>query len=193
MIFIIGNLWFWILISLALFLEIGFIELWINKKDEEPNGQGATIVIIGTFLILFFFGSKKEVKDFVFYIINNPLKDVFYFFVYTFIGVIWSFFKWFQYIIKLKREYQERISSFTEDSVKNSSWQQSVLRDIPNPKATSKKSAIFTWIFYWPFSVIGYILNDPIKKFFNFIFNNIKGLYQRITDKVLADISTPKI
>jgi len=195
MIFIIGNIWFWVLMCVIAFLEIYFLEFWDEPGEygEGPNGTGATILVIATFGVLFFLGSNKEIKEFFLYIYNNPGRDIFYFSIYIIAGIIWSLFKWFQYVLFLKREYQENIKNFTEESLKNSSRERDIIKKIPNPNALNNKGTLFTWIFYWPFSVIGYILNEPLKKIFNFIINNIKGLYQKITDKVLADIKTPNI
>jgi len=40
---------------------------------------------------------------------------------------------------------------------------------------------------FWPFSLVGTLLNDPVRKLFKFIYNRINGLYQKIADEILKD------
>lgn len=53
------------------------------------------------------------------------------------------------------------------------------------PKASKNKSRITAWACYWPFSFIGTLLNDPVRRLFNFLFNQFKALYQHLADYVL--------
>lgn len=55
---------------------------------------------------------------------------------------------------------------------------------IENPQANNHKALITTWITHWPVSLIWTLINDPIKKLINHIFESIKSVFQKISDKV---------
>ena len=49
------------------------------------------------------------------------------------------------------------------------------------PKASDEKSIITAWIAYWPVSLAGTLLNNPFRRFFEMVYANISGLYDKIT------------
>jgi len=55
------------------------------------------------------------------------------------------------------------------------------------PKATKNKRRIVAWMAYWPFSMVGTIINDPVRRLFKFLFNTFKALYQNIADHVFRN------
>lgn len=55
---------------------------------------------------------------------------------------------------------------------------------IENPQANNHKALITTWITHWPVSLVWTLINDPIKKLINHIFESIKSVFQKISDKV---------
>jgi hypothetical protein len=56
------------------------------------------------------------------------------------------------------------------------------------PNASKHKQSICKWIIAWPFSAIWTLIDDPIYKLVNAIFNSLKGLYQRTADSVFKDV-----
>jgi hypothetical protein len=52
------------------------------------------------------------------------------------------------------------------------------------PRATKNKTRITAWASFWPFSFVGTLLNDPVRRLFNFLFNWFKALYQQLADYV---------
>lgn len=52
------------------------------------------------------------------------------------------------------------------------------------PRASKNKSRITAWSAFWPFSFVGTLLNDPVRRLFNFLFNQFKALYQKMSDWV---------
>ena len=56
------------------------------------------------------------------------------------------------------------------------------------PAAADNKSLIISWILHWPISVTWTMINDPIKKVVNYIFEQIKGLFQKISNSIFRDI-----
>jgi len=49
------------------------------------------------------------------------------------------------------------------------------------PLGLEHKAQIVSWIGYWPLSLIGTLLNDPFRRFFEWIYESVSGLYDKIT------------
>lgn len=60
--------------------------------------------------------------------------------------------------------------------------------EIVNPQASNNKALITTWITHWPVSMIWTLINDPIKKLINHIFEFIKSAFQSISDKMFKSL-----
>lgn len=58
------------------------------------------------------------------------------------------------------------------------------------PQASENKKLITTWISHWPISVFWTMLNDPIKKFINYIFESISHLFQGMSNKIFKGVKT---
>lgn len=55
------------------------------------------------------------------------------------------------------------------------------------------KNAVIVWAAYWPVSCIWTLINDPIKRFFTMLYNEVlKGLVKKIHDLAVGDITTYK-
>jgi hypothetical protein len=60
---------------------------------------------------------------------------------------------------------------------------------LQRPRAAKNKRRITAWMAYWPCSAIGTLLNDPVRKFFNWAFGQFKDLCQKLADHVFrADV-----
>lgn len=49
------------------------------------------------------------------------------------------------------------------------------------PIGLEHKAKIVSWISYWPLSLIGTLLNDPFRRFFEWIYESVSGVYDKIT------------
>lgn len=76
-------------------------------------------------------------------------------------------------ILRCKDEIERRTSTNVDD----------IARAKRNcmPSAKENKSRILTWMFYWPFSGIWTIINDPVRRAFQWIYRRLEGVYQKIT------------
>lgn len=61
------------------------------------------------------------------------------------------------------------------------------VRQFPIKVADSKKRITF-WMIYWPFSAPWTLVNEPVKRFFNFAYGRVAGLLQGISDRVFSDV-----
>jgi hypothetical protein len=124
---------------------------------------------------------------------------------YLGVGVAWSFIKWFSFLIGFRDTYRQRKESFfnsleavkadlnPESKINQEVFHNSIKFDRfrdnelnQKPMAIRNKGRIMAWMSFWPFSMAGTIINDPIRRLFNFLFNQFKALYQKMSDKVFA-------
>jgi hypothetical protein len=50
------------------------------------------------------------------------------------------------------------------------------------------KSVIYMWIMFWPFSLIGTIFDDPVRRFCRFVYNRLTGMLSGITARAFKNI-----
>ena len=93
--------------------------------------------------------------------------------VFIVIGIGWSLFKW-KLIVQKQIEKGKQYNS-SKDEVK---------REINNKK---DYDTIVYWILLWPFSLLGYVVNDFIYDTMKRLIDKIYTLYDRITDRLLGD------
>lgn len=139
---------------------------------------------------------------------SHTTESIVYALVYVAVGVAWSFVKWFSFLIQFRDQYREQKEKFLTDNKLNPTGQvpeelrekfgnflgrahsTRVFRGNPlneKPKASNNKSRIVSWMSLWPCSMVGTLLNDPVRRLFNFLFNNFKALYQRMADHVFRN------
>lgn len=89
------------------------------------------------------------------------------------------------------RKDREKVVKILNDRIKDS---QSKLADniayakrVNMPVAKQNKSLILTWMFYWPFSGVWTLINDPVRRIFQRIYVKLEGVYQKITDSAFTD------
>jgi len=55
------------------------------------------------------------------------------------------------------------------------------------PLASQHKGTITGWMAFWPFSFVGTLLNDPVRRIVTFMFRHFKALYQKMSDRIFAN------
>jgi hypothetical protein len=161
-----GTIWFWLLIFIT--------AIYITGQTEEEDGFLANIALIGTCLLLYFFGNSEFFKSIGNYIIENPNKVFFILLGYLILGTIWSVFKWFFYLRVIRDENKGgkiNLSRYT---------------------ASTHKSMIIHWMLYFPLSATWTLINDPVKKLFELILENFGGIYDKMANKILGDLEDKK-
>lgn len=92
-----------------------------------------------------------------------------------------------EYKIKYEEYERNRLTSKTHlssPSMAHIYFDKSLLN---KPLASDNKSKIIAWMSLWPFSLIGTVINDPVRRFFTFCFNRLKSSYQAISNHVFKD------
>jgi hypothetical protein len=161
---IFGTTWFWILFALATILVI--------FATEKGSGIGATVTLIVTIALLFFFGNKGPLKDFFNYTATKPWAIILISIGYIIFGTCWAIVKWYFFLIKERDQAIKENHNF-----------------ITIPKVSEHKSEIMVWMFYWPFSALWTILDHPVKKVFLFIYGKIRDRMQLMADKIFEPIT----
>lgn len=196
--FIIGA-WISIAVLVAILLEF------------ELEGWATTFVSLGIALLMWNYRG-----DIWGLISQNPWSTLGFAAGYILIGVVWSFIKWTIYVKRtlgrIKKAKDEFIAEHKEINNKNLYLFNIDLNNLRledsdgyivhisdedtleytvkkvTPIAAKKKTIITAWISYWPMSFVGTILNNPFRHFFEWLYENLSGYYDKITNKYKQDI-----
>jgi hypothetical protein len=192
---------FWIV--LAVLVLDGIL---LSFLTEVENFGWATITLVLTCVGLHFF----HIVDVVPWVTSHALETVWLVLGYLAIGVAWSFVKWFSFLMNFRDAFREARESY----FRNKNWpvnygmsdeEQAKFREeigsyryglsyqfrgnslSEKPKAAKNKSRITAWMAFWPFSFIGTMINDPLRRVFKILFDAFRSLYQRMSDRVFAN------
>lgn len=168
-IFEIGSVWFYVLIVVINFA------LFVCVAGEKLASGWATICVLATFGALYFMGGDRNKYDLLHHIIQHPFETIFLFLLYVFVGVLWSFVEWFWYVKKQAELYEDK--EISEYNI---------------PKASNERGRLFTWIFYWPWTMLWKITHKPIERLFDVIMQYTGKTYENITKKAFSKIQIKK-
>lgn len=143
---------------------------------ESANSTGvATFVTVLTLLALELFTSIQPFS----YAISNPLETLWFGLAYVAAGVVYVWIKWYFFVhARLRTEIEHR-----------KKWPNDV-SPLKAPRVDSNKSRIIGWMLYWPISAAWTILNDPLYRLFESIYNFIGSGLQKIANKIYASAET---
>lgn len=174
---------------------------------ETEKFGWATVLLIAAVAMAQWF----HMVDFVSFISTHALASVVYVLLYVAIGIGWSFVKWFSFLMGARDRYRQWKTKFLGkdginpfdpipenkrfefiafiQSQSDYFYREPVadLLDGKRPRASNNKSRIVSWMSLWPCSVIGTLLNDPVRRLFNFLFSQFKNLYQKLADHVFRN------
>jgi hypothetical protein len=179
---------FWLLVLIDFII--------ITALVENESGTWATVVAVLTVLGFNFVEKGQIFKT----IHDNPLHTAELIGLYFVLGASWSFFKWWTFLHKEDKKYQEFKAEFLEKykataltpelSVKledalneknRFADENKRVHDVP-PSARKFKAVLVRWATYWPFSMVGFALNDIVRKAWNYIYDLFQTTYQRISN-----------
>lgn len=183
----------------APFLLSAFIIIAIGVAillEFEKSGWATTLFSLGIALGLWAY--KSEIWNFI---SSKPLSTLFFSLAYIATGIVWSLIKWKTYINHktltfnlLKAKFNSEVGEIKDNWkgwIKHlNSKLGSYFHDDHTPEqiiakimpiAIDKKALIVSWISYWPMSLAATLLNNPFKRFFEWIYSLISGLYDKMT------------
>ncbi len=168
--FIFGSFWFWSLTCLWLIFLTALVE------HEETGWSFGSVLIFLALLHLF-----GNVNLFV-YLKENPVGFLQIAAIYVIFGIIWGVSKFYFFNAKIRRKLELLKIEFNktykdtgniEDKQRewdkywsnNLNWKSKEKLDINN-----QSSKVIFWISYWPVSAFWTLLNDPLRRFGQFIY-----------------------
>ena len=198
------------LLASATFIWVATIAILVGMAvllEFEKEGWATTLFSLGTALILWNF--RGEIWEFI---SGNPSATIGFAVSYVVIGIAWSFMKWRTYVRKVfnklktikddfiaqnggidgdnRKHFNKLVSDANFIDARNE-WHydpssETRLEEIVvkvTPVASKKKSIITSWISYWPVSLAATLLNNPFRQFFEWIYDNISGIYDKISKR----------
>ncbi|MBI4142378.1 hypothetical protein HY480_00710 [Candidatus Uhrbacteria bacterium] len=183
--FILGSVGFWIL--------FGFMSLMVLVATEGSESFGlATTTVIAFFVLLAICGDFNVVTA----VRRTPLTAGGVCAGYIVAGVLWSMVKWYLFLRERRDDYNERKALFLQehqmegavipDGLKGA-WRNRIGYGHSAPHVRDHKTRIVRWMVYWPWSLLWFCVNDPVRRFFRMLFNRIVGIYERIQRRVWGD------
>lgn len=211
-------------IVLAVLIVLFLVEAVLT---EVEHWGWASITLIGTLVGLHFLHVWSVYEFFRAYTLEGVVGVA----GYIGAGLVWSFVKWFSFLMGFRDAYREEKDKFLmfkklqADAVLTPELQEQFLKGLSNegrhnynyikgpdgrdildvsprwysdvmtykgnslnvrPRAAKNKARITSWAIFWPFSMVGTIVNDPLRRLWNLIWGWVKGLYQKMADKMLA-------
>ena len=192
--FALGTIWFWLL------LLIDFVVITALVEHEE--GVWATIVAVGTIIGLNYLWKLPILAT----IKANPLYTAILIASYFALGVGWSIFKWVLFLKKQTFKYEDFKAQFLKEknakeltpalaaemvdslSDYNRYKNEEAKVSAATPQFREHKGTLTRWATYWPFSMVGFALNDIVRKAWTFIVNMLQSTYQRISNHIFRNV-----
>lgn len=172
-----------IAISIAVLLEF------------EKEGWATTLFSIGTALTIWTY--KADILGFI---MENTAQTIYFALAYIVGGLVWSLLKWKSYIGRKVDQYEDIKIEFTKQTGEiKDNWKKWLSKLESNfdislydyytpeqialkivPQAKERKSLIISWISYWPMSLGATMLNNPVRRFFEWVYSLVSGIYDKI-------------
>lgn len=191
----------------VLILAVLFVLFVLECVFTEVEHFGwATVTLIATAIGSAIIGHWFPEYSVLTFVKAHGVFTAVYAVAYVGVGVAWSFVKWFSYLMSFRDAFREQKEAFCKKNnldsreaipedkmaafdqhISHVSWtnnHRSQLLTRERPRASKNKARITAWAAFWPFSFLGTLLNDPVRRIFNFLFNQFKALYQKMSDWV---------
>lgn len=183
-----GGVFFWLFVGIVSLIVVAFY-----ANDEASSATVSILLAMGA-LALF-----SNFNPFV-WLWENPITSVLWLAAYVAVGVVWSVVKWrflLSKILHLAQSLREKYdadeaqkwkteTSFIEHRL---AYDHSIHCTVP-PKAATFKTSIYCWLFYWPLSFIGTMIDNPLRNAMTWIYNRVTTSFDRMSGKAFADFDS---
>jgi hypothetical protein len=173
-----------ILILLVLLVDVALIT-WFTE-GYEPHPIASLVVIGGNIALYHFFVATIDYHSLLAYTQAHGGAIIGSIVAWILIGLVWSFFKWYIYLKDNKKVQEEayalRALRFIPSNKGVVEEREPLVYKIP--AASDNKERITTWMIYWPFSILGFVLSNPIVRFYRWLYNTFSGVFDKITASV---------
>lgn len=195
----IGTIGFWIMLFVISCCMVGFLEF--------RRSGFATLTFLGTLFVLYhLMGMNMN------WFVQRLPWVALYVFLYVFVvGVLWAVFKWWRKVENLAQKCKElkyeflrsrKITTGTipDDQIEN--WHdwirtkgddevRALKKDetgIVPPHPNDYKEEIYLWICFWPWSMIWFVFDEPVRKLARTLYRQIRGSLVAISEHSFKDI-----
>lgn len=209
-----GTIWFWLIITLFCAVAVLFLEnLERNGRDGNEAYFSLVTLSLCTAALFYFCGQLKAV---VLAALSNPILTLEFVAGYFVVGIIYSFIKWYFYLRNIKEKYIIYKVNWIRNNLAEKRWGE--ITNWSNPTipedmkqdweeklqyqsqfwlficgkiiSSDHKSRITAWVAWWPISGAWTLLNDPIKRMANYLFNQFKEIYNKIYKAMIGNITS---
>lgn len=174
---------------------LGLIAIVVGVENERYSLSTVALLIGGSLLVFLtggtFGGVYHSIADNLDKVVNVVL-------LYAGIGIAWGVVKWFFYLMRVRdalvayRKENDITGPLTDKQKSDfKSYNRSIVgysQEIP-PRASDNKGRVTYWMIWWPFSMPWTLINEPVKRFFNFVYYRIAGLLQGMSDRLFKGIA----
>ncbi len=204
--FVFGSLWFW-----ALFVPASVLLIWAL---EGGKSLAAGFLFVVTTSAVLFLGNNEWSA----WIMAHPLALLGWAVGYLGIGAVYGVVKWWRFVVFRAKAYRReqtrwlriergrvrgdlrvmieaaletgRLSPQLQREWRDYLSQEFRLRTrILQPLAPGHKEQIVCWVAYWPWSGFWTLMNDPIRRLFDRIYDSVAGFLGEISDQVYKGIN----
>ena len=175
---LVGTVWFWMILALLIVGEILYA-----ISDRIRAGTWFVGVLLTTLFVL------SGAISFT-WIAANPWMLLLYIAIYIGAGLLWSMKEWYSFVKAKVVRYRQ------SDYYSNKT--ETEFRALMTSELQLDRywGNITTWIVYFPFFMLAWVLTDPIKKIaeqFSVIYNKItSSLVNKATNKILTENKNAK-
>jgi hypothetical protein len=186
--FEVGSLAFWIFFGLAAVL--------LTALTEHEKFGWASITALVSFGALALFGNFNVFS----LALSHPLHVAYIVGAYFVAGALWSVAKWYFFVRERRRKYNDVRAKFLEakglptdgpipDEHKEAFSKNYDLKEYRNrPRIRDNKAIVTGWLAFWPVSAAWTLLNDPIRRIFEWIYETLHGVYEGISAYVYRGV-----
>lgn len=182
----------WIFAVVVLFALFG--------ATHARSGGWCSTILVGAFLCIEFFSNLQPLH----YLSANPLDALLLIGGYAFAGVIWCIVKWLSYTSMLTSDYNDAKAKYKMQNPNATDYDArkyamgEIRITIPTADATQAdhlkflakhKGDIYTWITFWPLSIVETVLNDPLTRFLRFTYNRLTNLMTDISKRAFGKVT----
>jgi hypothetical protein len=176
------GLWFWALAGVIILAAIVSVE---NEKFTVTT----PIVVIGIAALIWLSGASNVLG----WARENIATIIAGVAIYLVVGVIYGVIRYMFYVHKIAdrltdwaKDYGYNVSALTKSQAASFAARER-LANFPL-KVSDSKSRIIFWGIYWPFSMPWTLINEPVKRFFNFAYGRMAGFMQIVADRAFRSV-----
>lgn len=116
---------------------------------------------------------------------------------YLFIGLCWSYFKWYRFVTNTSDLYLKHREAYTKSAIDNTIDVSRVTREFYSKyqislpiKVSDYRYKILSWMAAWPFTLTFSLLRDPIDYIYRKFYEFSQRIYNKIIDNAFDSVKS---